>query len=383
MPTTTIHALPYPTQTAATTGPDVPADLLALADAIDPKLTPTSNSAGTPAALGLAAGKVGRRHRDTNTGNIYLDIGTSWVLEFNAAAGDGISVTGNTIAVRLQGTSGLAADSTGLRAATDDSTIDRSTGLLAVKDAGITAAKIAAALKPSAGAAAAAEALRALGTGAGTAAAGNDSRLSEGVAAAQTVRSLGTGATQAAAGNDGRLSDQRTPLDGTVSTAKLIDRAVTAIKIGTSQIDNEHFAAATKDGAAGTAMLRSLGAGATQAMPGNDSRVADSGWITPALGTLAASSWTATWPIAYRKIGSVVYLRGKGQFAPGEGSGTMPNIFTLPVGYRPTQEMRWPSATHATVSTVRVLADGSVRPGTDNPGSLGEVHLDTVSFLVG
>ncbi|MET7321519.1 head fiber protein [Streptomyces sp. NPDC005549] len=39
------------------------------------------------------------------------------------------------------------------------------------------------------------------GTTAGTAAAGNDSRLVQGAAGAATVRQLGTGATQAAAGN--------------------------------------------------------------------------------------------------------------------------------------------------------------------------------------
>ncbi len=62
-------------------------------------------------------------------------------------------------------------------------------------DASVTAAKVAAALKPSGTAAAADEALRALGT---------------------------TGST-AAAGNDARLSDQRTPVDASVTSAKLAD----------------------------------------------------------------------------------------------------------------------------------------------------------------
>lgn len=60
---------------------------------------------------------------------------------------------------------------------TDGATLETNTNALRVKDAGITAAKIAAALKPSGSAATTDEALRALGTAAGTAAAGNDSRL--------------------------------------------------------------------------------------------------------------------------------------------------------------------------------------------------------------
>jgi hypothetical protein len=100
-----------------------------------------------------------------------------------------------------------------------------------------------------------------LGTSSTTAAAGNDSRLSDqrtpadssvtdakvannaaiaesklnlATDAAANVgsrRTLGTGAQQAAAGNDPRLSDQRTPTDGSVTTAKLADKAVTYAKI--------------------------------------------------------------------------------------------------------------------------------------------------------
>ena len=45
------------------------------------------------------------------------------------------------------------------------------------------------------------------------------------------LRTLGTGSQQAAAGNDARLSDTRTPTDGSVSTAKIADGAVTDAKI--------------------------------------------------------------------------------------------------------------------------------------------------------
>lgn len=47
-----------------------------------------------------------------------------------------------------------------------------------------------------------------------------------------SLRTLGTGAVQAAAGNDPRLSDARTPLDGSVTTAKIVDGAVTKAKLG-------------------------------------------------------------------------------------------------------------------------------------------------------
>lgn len=45
----------------------------------------------------------------------------------------------------------------------------------------------------------------AVGTGAGTVCAGNDSRLTAGAAGTATVRALGTAATTACAGNDARL----------------------------------------------------------------------------------------------------------------------------------------------------------------------------------
>ncbi len=57
------------------------------------------------------------------------------------------------------------------------------------------------------------------------------------------LRTLGTGALQAASGADARLADQRTPLDGSVATAKLANGAVTAAKVASdvatqAELDN-------------------------------------------------------------------------------------------------------------------------------------------------
>jgi len=101
--------------------------------------------------------------------------------------------------------------------------------LLEVASGAVTAAKVAASLKPSGSAAAGDEALRALGTSSSTAAAGNDARFPAGAdivagdiaaslkpsgtaaAADEALRALGTAAGTAAAGNDSRLSDARAP----------------------------------------------------------------------------------------------------------------------------------------------------------------------------
>jgi hypothetical protein len=136
---------------------------------------------------------------------------------------------------------------------------------------------VAATLKPSEGAAAGTETLRALGTTSSTAAAGNDARLSDvrtpaddsvtaakvntalkGGAAAGTeaLRALGTTSTTACAGDDARLSNQRTPSDDSVTAAKIN----TALKGGA---------------AAGTEALRALGTTATTAAAGNDARLSD------------------------------------------------------------------------------------------------------------
>lgn len=120
-----------------------------------------------------------------------------------------------------------------------------------------------------------------IGTTAGTVAAGDDARITgaEQTANKNTANGyagldgntkvsfsqLPTAASGASTANtvviatDSRLSDQRTPLDNSVTSAKIVDGTITDVDVN----------AANKDGAAGTASMRTLGTGAQQAMAGN------------------------------------------------------------------------------------------------------------------
>src|SRR4051794_27563228 len=105
--TTNLHALPAPDQLPPDVGPDIPKEIKALADALDPKLTPYSQGNGTPAELAIAPGKPGRRHRDAVTGNTWLDIGAGWVMESSATAGDGIDVNAGVVSLGRAAAGGL------------------------------------------------------------------------------------------------------------------------------------------------------------------------------------------------------------------------------------------------------------------------------------
>lgn len=167
-----------------------------------------------------------------------------------------------------------------------------------------------------------------MGTAAGTAAAGNDSRLAEGAAAAQTVRSLGGGATQAAAGNDARLSDARQPLDASVTDAKVngaaaiaqskLALAITDAQVAAGAAIAEAKLALATDAAPGTGSRRTLGGGANQAAAGNDSRIVNAVQpnTSPALNEVTLSG-----PVRFPgTIGAAILHWGHG-FAYMGGSG--------------------------------------------------------------
>lgn len=155
MPTTSRLALPSPANTDAVA---VPADILALAQALDP--IAVTFDAGTLASR-PAAGTSGRLWYATNTGVLSWDTGAAWIDVNPSGVVDGAANVGT---LRTLGAAALQA------AAGNDA---RLSDQRVPTDASVTAAKVAAALKPSAGAGGSTEALRALGTAAGTAAAGS------------------------------------------------------------------------------------------------------------------------------------------------------------------------------------------------------------------
>lgn len=102
------------------------------------------------------------------------------------------------------------------------------------------------------------------------------------------LRSLGTTAGQAAAGNDTRLSDTRTPTAHASTHASAGGDPVSPGAIGAATSGHNHsgtydpagaataaVAAIPADGAAGTASLRTLGATASTAAAGNDTRLSN------------------------------------------------------------------------------------------------------------
>lgn len=129
-----------------------------------------------PVSTPAAPGKLGRRYVATDdlsggpNGTEYIDTGTGWILAPSAI---------NNLAV----TNGKLADNSVDARVLADGAVDTP----AIQDANVSTAKLAPkavdttkladALKPSAGAGAATEALRALGTGAGQALPGNDASV--------------------------------------------------------------------------------------------------------------------------------------------------------------------------------------------------------------
>lgn len=110
-----------------------------------------------------------------------------------------------------------------------------------------------------------------------------DGWVSSGAAAATpALRAIGTGALDACAGNDARLSDDRTPTSTLAHKAShttgsdIIDTAVAGVSPGLlSASDKTKLDSITSDAAAATASLRTLGTTATSACAGDDARLSN------------------------------------------------------------------------------------------------------------
>ena len=106
--------------------------------------------------------------------------------------------------------------------------------------------------------------------------------------------------------------------------------------------------------------------------------IADSGWIV--IGAAGAPPFQNAWTnygspfstAAYRKINGVVRLRGL------IASGTMSAAaFTLPAGYRPTQQWLFGTISNSSIGRVDVTTAGVVMPSL---GSNAWYALDGLSF---
>jgi hypothetical protein len=87
--------------------------------------------------------------------------------------------------------------------------------------------------------------------------------------------------------------------------------------------------------------------------------IADTGWTTPILLSSWANYNAPTWePAGYRKIGSVVYLRG--MLKPGATT-VGSTLFTLPTGYRPggNQVISVPTSADP-ASRINLMTNGDV-----------------------
>lgn len=159
MPTTPRWALRYP---AGSDPADVPTSMQNLAEDLDGVAFDDQGAlASRPTSTPGSPGKRGRYYFAIDEGVLYRDTGTSWVGINAAGAADGPAATPT---LRSLGTGALQA-----AAGNDARLSDQRVPI----DGSVTPQKIAAALKPSGGAGGTTEALRALGTAAGMAAAGS------------------------------------------------------------------------------------------------------------------------------------------------------------------------------------------------------------------
>jgi hypothetical protein len=163
MPTTTRAGLRYPLLTDT---PDVPRDIGNIAADADGTFAMYTQGtlASRPTSTSGSPGKAGRIYYGTDTLHLYYDFGTGWsdIGPSSSAIADG-SITGGPAGAGVK----IAAATI-----THDNMVAGTITTTEILDGTIAAADLAAALKPSGGAGSGTESLRALGTAAGTAAAG-------------------------------------------------------------------------------------------------------------------------------------------------------------------------------------------------------------------
>lgn len=220
MPTTTAR-LGIPTPLLAEAA-DVPASTLAMAQALD-------NLAiwgqGTLAARPAASGATGRLYYATDNGLLYISTGTAWVTIGPSVTSPG-SIGSAEIADNAVGATELADNAVDTNAIIN---LAVTTGKLA--DGSVTEPKLAAALKPSGGAGAATEALRALGLGVGQAMPGNQSIVTTQIGDGQvTLAKHAADSVDASKIVDGSVGSAEIA-DGSVGSAELGANAVTDAKV--------------------------------------------------------------------------------------------------------------------------------------------------------
>lgn len=234
--TTTKYALPYPT--LATTPVDIPADITALANAIDAVMVGYSQGVFSARP---AAGKQGRHYYSTDTDVLYYDDGSNWHSVGANAAGSittamlaDDSVTAAKIAADAVGSSEIAANAVG-----SSELADVSVDTAAIIDAAVTNAKLATdsvtAVKIAADAVGASElADNAVDTAAIVALAVTTAKLADDSVTAAKIAADAVGSSEIAADAVGASE----LADNAVDTNAIVAGAVTLAKMASDSVDS-------------------------------------------------------------------------------------------------------------------------------------------------
>ncbi len=217
---------------------DVPRDVRSVTDAVE---ICVGYGQGTHALRPAQPYTEAFLYYETDTELHYWSTGAAWKV-----VGQQFSLSDNSVT-----NAKMADDSVGAA-----EIIAGAVGTTELADGSVTAAKISDLLKPSAGAGGGTEALRAIGSGAGNVVAGNDSRLTDtrtptdgsvtaakinaalkpsgsAVDATEALRALGTAAGTAAAGNDSRFN-AALPATTVAGLGTAVDGKIGYLRLGSS-----------------------------------------------------------------------------------------------------------------------------------------------------